>query len=524
MPVVNTPEGLVNFPDSMSDDEIKKVLKEKFPAPKEAEAGDYARAAAQGLTLGFGDEIEAQYRASQSGRSYEEELADIQKEMSEFREAAPIASLATEVAGSIPSAMLGGGLVRGALAGIGAKKAAQSGVVRGAGEGALVGGAYSAGTAKEGERLEAAKSGAAIGAGLGGALGAVLPSMTPEARELVKRGVPLTAGQAMGGLPRAFERSAEALPFVGGVVGGAQKKAIAQYSRVATEDALKPIKTFTKLPKGFTGDKAVDAGFRIVSREYDRIVPKLATSKVKDVNDLLDDSLVRVIDNSVLDEATDKTLRRDIDKIRNMLSAKDGNISGKQLHTAIKKLGSDANKLSKFGADPMNVERGRALRSIQQDMFGFLEKNNSKYAKELRNANEAFKRMLVIERASVSAIKEGGEFAPSQQLSRMASMNRRAAARGQLQGQADVLAAREVLEQGRGGIARPILEARQLMGGVGAAGLAGTAGIAPAAAGLGAVGSAYSGLLAPQVRRLFSTSADFGRGAVPVATGLLGQE
>jgi len=132
--------------------------------------------------------------------------------------------------------------------------------------------------------------------------------------------------------------------------------------------------------------------------------------------------------------------------------------------------------------------------------------------------------MLVIERASVSAIKEGGEFAPSQQLSRLASANRRAAARGQAQGQQDVLAAREILEQGRAGIARPILEARQIMSGLGTAGLAGTAGIAPAAAGLGSVGAAYSRALSPQVRRLFSSSADIGRGAVPMYSGLLGQE
>ena len=237
MPLVNTPDGLVNFPDDMSDDEIKKVLEEKFPPLKEPEAADYARAAFQGLTFGFGDEAEAKYRASKSGRSYEEELKDVRSEMEAFKEAAPVTSVATEVAGAIPSAILGGGAIRAGLAGLGAR----SGIVGGATEGAVGGGAYAAGTAEEGERLEAAKGGAALGAGLGGALGAVLPPMSREARQLVRRGVPLTAGQAMGGLPRAFERSAEALPFVGGVVTGAQRKAIAQYSRIATEDALSAI-------------------------------------------------------------------------------------------------------------------------------------------------------------------------------------------------------------------------------------------------------------------------------------------
>lgn len=524
MPVVNTPDGLVNFPDDMSDEEIQDVLKKKFPPTREAEASDYARAAAQGLTFGFGDELEAQFRASQSGRSYEEELSDIRQQMAEFEESAPLTAMATEVAGAIPSAIATGGLVGAGLRGVGAGRAAGSGIVRGAGEGAVGGATYAAGTAEEGERLEAAKGGAAIGAGLGGALGAVLPPMSKEARELIRRGAPLTAGQAMGGIPRAFERSAEALPFVGGVVSGAQKKAIAQYSRIATEDALKSIKGFKKLPKSATGDKAVDFGFNAVSKEYDRIVPMLASSKVDDVVGVITKSLNRNASESVLDEATERTLRNDVEKIKELLGAKEGKVSGKQIHTAIKKLGSDANKLSKFGADPMNMERGRALRGIQQDLFSYLESTNSKHAKALRNANNAFRRMLSVERASVSAVKEGGEFSPSQQLSRLASMNRRAAARGQAEGQQEMIAAREVLEGNRGGVARPLLEARQIMSGLGTAGLAGTAGIAPAAAGLGAIGGAYSGLLAPQVRRLFSTTADVGRGVVPVSAGLLGQE
>ena len=46
MPVINTPDGLINFPDSMSDDEIKEVLKKKFPQIEKPEAVDYLRAAA----------------------------------------------------------------------------------------------------------------------------------------------------------------------------------------------------------------------------------------------------------------------------------------------------------------------------------------------------------------------------------------------------------------------------------------------------------------------------------------------
>ena len=169
MPLVNTPDGLVNFPDDMSESEIKAVLQEKFPPLEEPDVEDYARAAFQGITIGFGDEIEARYRASRSGKPYEEELENVRAEIEAFKQAAPISSVATEVAGAIPTALAGGGAIRAGLSGLGAR----GGIVGGAAEGAAGGGVYAAGTAEEGERLEAAKGGAALGAGLGGALGGV---------------------------------------------------------------------------------------------------------------------------------------------------------------------------------------------------------------------------------------------------------------------------------------------------------------------------------------------------------------
>ena len=119
-------------------------------------AGNLARAIGQGVTFGFGDEIEAGIRSLGSDRSYDEEVADIRKSISQFRDTNPVAAYGSEFVGSVPT---GFGLAGLALRG-GLKGAAKIG--------ALEGSIYGAG---EGEGVTGTASSAAIGAGLGGALG-----------------------------------------------------------------------------------------------------------------------------------------------------------------------------------------------------------------------------------------------------------------------------------------------------------------------------------------------------------------
>lgn len=119
-------------------------------------AGNLARAVGQGITFGFGDELEARYRALTGGRSYDEEVADIRESIEQFRETNPYAAYGSEFVGSIPTGL--------GLAGL-----ALRGGIRGAAKiGALEGSIYGAG---EGEGVEGTTTSAAIGAGLGGALG-----------------------------------------------------------------------------------------------------------------------------------------------------------------------------------------------------------------------------------------------------------------------------------------------------------------------------------------------------------------
>ena len=71
------------------------------------------RAAGQGLSFGFGDELEALYNSKKNKTSYEEELTKVRGKLKQFREDSPVAAYGTEIGASIPSMVAGGaGIVR----------------------------------------------------------------------------------------------------------------------------------------------------------------------------------------------------------------------------------------------------------------------------------------------------------------------------------------------------------------------------------------------------------------------------
>jgi hypothetical protein len=65
------------------------------------------RAAAQGLTLGFGDEIEAALRAPFSDQTYSEIRDDVRGKIEDYREADPLGAVGFEVGGAVIPGLLG---------------------------------------------------------------------------------------------------------------------------------------------------------------------------------------------------------------------------------------------------------------------------------------------------------------------------------------------------------------------------------------------------------------------------------
>jgi hypothetical protein len=522
MPVINTPEGLVNFPDSMSDSEIKKVLRKKFPpkAKKEPTTGDYARAAAQGLTFGFADEIEAAIRSAVGSKTYEEEVKGIRGDIERFREAAPVAAYGTEIGAS---ALLPFGAARaGALGAKAAASAAARPVTAAVGTGAL----YGAGAAEEGERLKSAAIGGALGGAVGGAVSKALPKIAPEAKEMIRRGVPLTAGQAMGGAPRAFESTARALPFAGGVVEAAQQRATAQFSRTAVEDALKPLGL--TLPKGVTGTQAVKKAFKKIDDAYDDLTPRL-----KIASDTGADAMRAAVTNSVREGIQSvglisKKQQKDIDKYLNdIIEIFEGDeIGGKTILSADKILGKKAYQLTKPSASDSDRVVGEVLRTVQRGIRDELKTQNPTARADLRKIHKSYERLMPVQSAAAKAraAREGGEFTPAELISSAVSQRRRAGAKGEAPMQAEGLIGQGILGQDRTGISRPILEARPILGLLGGGALGATGALAPAAAGLGLLAGAYSRAGVPVTRAALSGLGTGLRAPVPMTAGLLGAE
>jgi hypothetical protein len=136
------------------------------------------KSALQGLSFGFSDEAEAGIKALLGKGSYEQNLASLQLAKEQFEQESPGLAMASEFAGAIPTALVGGA---------GAYRAAQmlsqrapgiaqavSPRVTGLGGAAVGGGVASgvtgAGTADPGQRMAGATAAAPIGAALGPAV------------------------------------------------------------------------------------------------------------------------------------------------------------------------------------------------------------------------------------------------------------------------------------------------------------------------------------------------------------------
>lgn len=115
------------------------------------------RTAGQGLTFGFGEEIEAGLRAPFSDRSYDEIVADLRQQIQDYRKARPVESMAYEMGGAVVPALFPGG---------------QSSLLRAGGRALLEGATYGFGTGEGGitDRLSNVPE-SAIGGVVGGVAG-----------------------------------------------------------------------------------------------------------------------------------------------------------------------------------------------------------------------------------------------------------------------------------------------------------------------------------------------------------------
>jgi len=182
-----------------------------------SEAVDYdknterLRTAAQGLTLGFGDEIEAGVRSIGSDDSYETIRDRIRGRLNQYSSDNPGEALGIEMAGSL---VIPGGVARTA-----AVKGGKMALGKVAGYNAGLGAGYGAGMS-EGENASEIAADATLGGAIGGVGGAGLQAISRNFRPLIQKGAReqaqraldsgggyITRGQAIGGGSKKLEDS-----------------------------------------------------------------------------------------------------------------------------------------------------------------------------------------------------------------------------------------------------------------------------------------------------------------------------
>ncbi len=189
---VRLPDGRIikNVPEGTTKAELNRKLglaeqptPVAEPEPQTTIAGTAATQALQGATFGFADEISDSIGALIAGGLSEDltigEAFKQARELTQITNEAqlkqhPLTAIAANLAGSIAT----GGVIGATKSGKAITEALKTGgtALRGlkaAGIGGITGAAFGAGTAGEGERIEAAKTGLAIGA----AAGAVAPAI-----------------------------------------------------------------------------------------------------------------------------------------------------------------------------------------------------------------------------------------------------------------------------------------------------------------------------------------------------------
>lgn len=183
MPIVEVDGQEIEFPDDMGGDEIKAVLRKKFPPQQQAAPQSIGKTvldqSLQGATFGFADEVTDRMGAGIATLGGAGSYSDLLKEARNTTKEDLAAQLQQNPGTSILSNLAGGLLTGGAAAttkaGAALGNSVRGGnlaarVVKGIAPGAATGGLYGAGTAEDGKRLEGAKSGAVYGAAIGGAL------------------------------------------------------------------------------------------------------------------------------------------------------------------------------------------------------------------------------------------------------------------------------------------------------------------------------------------------------------------
>ena len=521
----------------MSQAKLDELLKDVEETPIEDVArgsgfGDITRAAAQGLTFGFADEIEAAVRSAfDSGKTYAEVVKDVRGQIDSFRQRNPATAFSAEIAGAIlPTiaaqfvpggqaalASTGARISQGVRALGGGQKATRTAQVAAAsgGQSAL----YGAGSAEGGlaERLPSAAASGVIGTVAGPVIERVAPVVTSKAADLIKRGVPVTPGQAVResgllgrGLARLEEGVADNVFLIGDAVRGAFDRANTGFNRAAVTEALAP--AGIKVKKGLEGKQLIGFGQKALSTQYDRTLSKMSIPDVLPVASALD-TITKDLSDDIAADVQGRVQRYIIKQF------KGGEMTGANIKKAQTFLRRDITRLRKEGSE-IAARKADALEDIRSVFSAELQKTNPVLAPQLSNIDKAYGQFEIVRNAELRR-KTGEGFLPGDLL--------QAAAKGDATKRQSKFSAGEARMQRLAQDAQDVIgnttpnsgtagrqQAARIVTGQG--GLMGATQVEPTTAGLALIApAAYSPVGVPVARNIVSGAGRAMQAAVPVA-------
>jgi hypothetical protein len=425
-------QGLVEFPDGMSDDDISNVIRSQSAPPKPmaqrlqqadtslnigeriaqhlpASWGDNGGGIVGGIVQGMADPSVAvgQMAANAVGLGDKVNPAITQQNQQydqarqrQGRTGTDWPRIAGNVGMSTPLMMLPGGQSIPAQIGISTGVGAAAGAMQPVTEGNF-----------GEEKLKQTASGAGLGAlfGLGGVglQKAISPTVRPEVQSLLDDGVRLTPGQIAGGITQKVEDKAQSIPLVGDMIQRARGRGVEDLNRAAYARALKGTNVNAKeLPVGQEGILAVKEA---VGKQYDNLLPKL--------NFVPDQQFSQEL--STVQKMAAGLGEKEANKFKSVLAdalsktTPNGRMTGETYKIVESKLGQEAKKFSS-STDAYQRELGDALKETQNIFKTTLDRSNPQYAKELAQANENYANYVRLRAAGAKAGDQSGGFSPAQ--------------------------------------------------------------------------------------------------------------
>jgi hypothetical protein len=245
----------------------------------------------------------------------------------------------------------------------------------------------------------------------------VAPTISAGARSLLNSGVRLTPGQMLGGAWQRIEQGATSLPFVGDLIKNSLGRANQDLNTVVINRALQPIGA--TVPKGATGNAAIDAAHTAVGDAYDKVIDNIGAAPVDGqlVSSL--QSLQSLTQNLPKDMG-DQFSRVLQNEIFSRISAGTpsgvgvpATITGEGLKVAESNLG----KLARgYMRDP-DVDKqtmGTAVAEAQNTIRDWLGRVSPQNAAQLQSINSSYAQLMRPTRAAGYVGAPGGVFNPEQ--------------------------------------------------------------------------------------------------------------